>query len=210
MGSSPVPPGVAMIVGALGSIREHRPRGATAARPSSDARPPQAVRVGRARGGPRAYRGPTYLSRSTRASCSPSPAPERAIFVRTLLAGFALASAAGAALADPCEGPLPKPGQSFAGQVRYVGDGDSLCVGSSSDPATWVEVRVENFYAPELNAPGGQEAKATLQRLVMGRTVQCRAGRRSYDRIVARCSLGGRTIGELMRRAGVREGGNGR
>lgn len=58
MGSSPVPPGVAMIVGALGSLREHRPRGATAARPSSDARPPQAVRVGRARGGPRAYRGP--------------------------------------------------------------------------------------------------------------------------------------------------------
>jgi endonuclease YncB( thermonuclease family) len=38
----------------------------------------------------------------------------------------------------------------------------------------------------------------------------CVAGRRSYDRVVARCTVGGQSIGHLMRRAGVREGGRGR
>lgn len=129
---------------------------------------------------------------------------------RSLLLGLGAASAAGAVLADPCEAPLPRPGQSFAGQVRYVADGDSLCVGTSSNPTSWVEVRVADFYAPELHAPGGTQAKATLQRLAMGRTVLCQAGRRSFDRVVARCTLSGRSVGELMRRAGVPEGGNGR
>lgn len=129
---------------------------------------------------------------------------------RSLLLVFGIALVAGDALADPCEAPLPEPGQTFAGQVRYVGDGDSLCVGTSSNPATWVEVRVADFYAPELKSPGGAQAKATLQRLALGRSMQCKAGRRSHDRVVAQCTLGGRSVGQLMRLAGIAEGGNGR
>lgn len=53
-----------------------------------------------------------------------------------------------AALAAPCEGPLPSSGTSFGGTVRYVGDGDSICVGNSSNPAEWIEIRVADFYAP--------------------------------------------------------------
>ncbi|MBI1405685.1 MAG: nuclease [Caulobacter sp.] len=119
------------------------------------------------------------------------------------------------ALADPCKaisdsGRLPpwlKPGTAFSGTVRYVGDGDSLCVGASPDPAKWVEVRIEDFDAPELNDPGGREAKAALARIAMGRRVSCRAAHRSYDRMVATCWLDGVSLGERMRRAGIVEGG---
>ena len=114
------------------------------------------------------------------------------------------------AYADPCSAPLPPEGSSFEGTVRYVGDGDSMCVGNSSDSRTWIEVRVADFYAPELSSPGGANAKSTLERIAYGRDVQGRAGRRSYDRVVAQCTLGGSSIGDLMRRAGIPEGGRGR
>jgi micrococcal nuclease len=114
------------------------------------------------------------------------------------------------ALADPCTAPLPPAGTEFSGVVRYVGDGDSLCVGPAADPTTWIEVRLADFYAPELRAPGGEAAKATLTQLVKGRHAACAAGRRSYDRVVAQCTVNGHDIGNLMRAAGVREGGNGR
>jgi hypothetical protein len=43
------------------------------------------------------------------------------------------------ARADPCEGRLPsRAGERFSGTVRYVGDGDGLCVGRSGDPDSWI------------------------------------------------------------------------
>lgn len=130
------------------------------------------------------------------------------------------AALAPAAIADPCEaipkkGPMPatlKPGAAFKGSVVYVGDGDSLCVapgGPTSPSTTWIEVRLADFYAPELSEPGGREAKAALERVAMGRHAWCRAQHRSYDRVVARCSINGRDIADLLRAAGVRQGGNG-
>jgi endonuclease YncB( thermonuclease family) len=124
--------------------------------------------------------------------------------------GLGLGLAAFPAFADPCIAPLPRPGVKFSGVVRYVGDGDSLCVGATADPETWIEVRIADFYAPELNAPGGKAAKAALSRIARGKHAQCVAGRRSYDRVVAKCYLRGRSLGASMRAAGVREGGNGR
>lgn len=114
------------------------------------------------------------------------------------------------AAADPCTAPLPPPGTTFSGTVRYVGDGDSICVGNASSGATWVEVRVADFYAPELHASGGPQAKVTMQQIALGKTVQCVAGKRSYDRVVAQCTLNGTSLGDLMRRAGISEGGRGR
>ena len=126
---------------------------------------------------------------------------------RLLIAIWSLSTPA---LADPCTAPLPPPGTSFSGTVRYVGDGDSICVGNSGNPATWIEVRVADFYAPELHSTGGPQAKAAMERVALGRNVQCTAGRRSYDRVVAQCTLNGSSIGDLMRREGVTEGGRGR
>lgn len=131
----------------------------------------------------------------------------------------AMAACAAPALADPCKavpdrGPAPRfvaKGVKFAGPVVYVGDGDGLCVaavrGRERDPDTWVEVRLQDFYAPELNSPGGGEAKAALEHVALRRRAVCVADKRSYDRIVARCSIGGRDVGVLLRRAGVAEGG---
>lgn len=122
------------------------------------------------------------------------------------------------ARADPCnaipdKGPMPSylaPGKVFSGPVVHTIDGDGFCVDAGSSPgilANWIEVRVADFYAPELNQPGGREAKATLASLTVGRRVVCIAGRRSWDRVVATCVLDGLSVGARLRRAGVAEGG---
>lgn len=107
--------------------------------------------------------------------------------------------------ADPCEAPLPKRGEVFSGKVAYVGDGDSLCVTS---PAGLIEVRLADYYAPELHDAGGLEAKRALSRIAMGKRVTCQAENRSYDRIVAACDLNGSSLGDLMR-SRVAQGGRG-
>lgn len=114
-----------------------------------------------------------------------------------------------AALADPCEGRLPARGVTFSGVVRYVGDGDGLCVGPEGQPDRWIEVRLGDFYAPELHERGGARAKRRLESLVLGKPLVCRAGRRSYDRVIGYCTLGGRPLGQLLRAAGGSEGGRG-
>lgn len=126
--------------------------------------------------------------------------------IRLSIITAALALLAGPALADPCEAPLPKRGEVFSGRVAYVGDGDILCV---SSPAGLIEIRIADFYAPELHGPGGEQAKRALTRIAKGRNIICVAGRRSYDRVVASCTLNGRDLGSLMRSAGVAEGGRG-
>ncbi|HEY8571483.1 nuclease [Phenylobacterium sp.] len=134
--------------------------------------------------------------------------------------------AAAPAMADPCEaiprrGPMPaalKPGARFSGPVVYVGDGDSLCVaiGKGKGPASWVEVRLLDYSAPEITDlarkpwPAGIAARAALERMAKGKTVQCVAAQRSYDRIGALCKLDGVSLGDRMRAAGVAEGGWGR
>ena len=123
------------------------------------------------------------------------------------IAGFLTCAWSAPALADPCEGALPAKGTTFPGVVRYVGDGDGLCVGPAGRPDRWIEVRLADFYAPELHDAGGRDAKRRLERLVLGRPLVCRAGRRSYDRVVAACTLGGRPLGVLLRAAGGVEGG---
>jgi hypothetical protein len=68
-----------------------------------------------------------------------------------------------AAKADPCKaipdrGRMPSylhRGAHFSGPVVYIGDGDSLCVAVGQGPANWVEIRLEDFYAPELHSPAG-------------------------------------------------------
>ena len=122
------------------------------------------------------------------------------------------------ALGDPCkaipdQGPAPawlQRGAEFSGAVVYVGDGDSLCVDARGiGPQGWVEVRLADFYAPELQEEGGAEAKAALERIARGRRVECVASHQSYDRIVAACMLRGRAIGVMLEGLGVMEGGRG-
>jgi len=106
--------------------------------------------------------------------------------------------------------PYLEPGRPFAGPVVYIGDGDSLCVGVGQGPGAWVEIRLADYYAPELADAGGIEAKATLARIAKGKRVECVAQHRSYDRVVAVCRLQGVSLGDRMRAAGMGEGGRGR
>lgn len=149
------------------------------------------------------------------------------ITLRLRIAGAAIglsgALIAGHALADPChaipdKGPAPawaRAGYVVTGKARYIVDGDGLCVGPTGDPASWVEIRLADLYAPELRAPGGAEARAALVRLTDRQTLTCTAVRGdhgrvvSYDRLIATCRIGGRSLAELMRREGVRDGGRG-
>ena len=129
-----------------------------------------------------------------------------------IVAGLLLAPAV--ARADPCEGRLPaRAGEALAGLVRHVGDGDSLCVGDAADPASWIEVRLSDFDAPELHSPTGRADRDRLIRIVGGHRLECvavrgRSGRVIvHDRVIASCRLNGRRVGDLLRAAGGREGG---
>ena len=131
---------------------------------------------------------------------------------------------AGHAAADPCKaipdrGTAPtwaREGFTVTGPVRHVGDGDSICVSPSADPGRWVEIRLADWNAPELSEPGGQRAKAAMERITRGQHVSCTAVRGdgdrvvSYDRLVAVCSIRGVSLRDLMRQQGQREGGRGR
>lgn len=119
---------------------------------------------------------------------------------------LAAAPAQAAHRQDRCEAPLPRPGATFAGPVDYVMDGDSICVRTASG---LVEVRIADFNAPELKEAGrGARARAAMKAIALGRRVECRADHRSYDRMVSVCRLDGVSLGDLMRAAGIEDGGN--
>lgn len=130
---------------------------------------------------------------------------------------FAVLAWSGDAAADPClavpdAGPPPpslSPGSRFSGPVVHIIDGDGLCVDTGGGPTGWVEVRLADFYAPELSSPEGPAAKRSLEQLSLGRRLECVAQKQSYDRIVAQCRLEGRLLGELLRELGGDEGGRG-
>ena len=122
-----------------------------------------------------------------------------------------------AAHADPCtaipdHGPAPaflRAGAAFSGPVVNIIDGDGLCVAVGPRPGLdWVEVRLADFFAPELHKAGGAAAKTALESVALGRQASCVADHQSYDRIVALCTIGGQSIGNLMRAQGMAEGGN--
>ncbi len=100
----------------------------------------------------------------------------------------------------------PVPNGSFICAVRYVTDGDTFrCTDGT-------RVRLSAIDAPELPgscrtgracAPGDPfAAKAALQRLIGGRTVQCRPVGMSYGRVAAWCSANGADLSCAMVRGG--------
>ena len=102
-------------------------------------------------------------------------------------------------------------GERFSGPVVHIADGDSLCVAvGPRRGADWVEVRLADFHAPELKAPGGREARNALKGITGGRRVDCVSRGRTWDRVAADCRLGDQSLGDRMRAAGVAEGGRGR
>jgi endonuclease YncB( thermonuclease family) len=102
-------------------------------------------------------------------------------------------------------GQTPK-GAAFSCMVRSVTDGDTFRCTSGT------RVRLSSIDAPEMPgscrpgrncAPGNPyAAKAALQRLIGGRTVQCEKVGMSYDRVAAWCSANGMDLSCAMVRGG--------
>lgn len=94
----------------------------------------------------------------------------------------------------------------FSCSVAYVTDGDTFRCSNG------VRVRLASIDTPEMPgscrpgracAPGNPyAAKAELQRLVAGRTVQCQPVGMSYNRVAAWCSVGGVDLSCAMVRSG--------
>lgn len=104
-----------------------------------------------------------------------------------------------------CRAPLPEAGKQFEGKVSYVGDGDGLCVGFERGG---VLVRLKDFRAPELNQKGGSAARNALRNIALNQFVTCTSyGVEGYHRVTAVCRIGDVSVGDLMRRAGIQEGG---
>ena len=139
----------------------------------------------------------------------------RTILVAALLVAASAALAAPDAFADPCTAKLPsKEGATFTGKVRHIVDGDGFCVGISSDPKTWIEVRMADFNGPELSTPEGKRGKAILASKIAGKEVSCTTAKgrngktTTYDRVLARCKLGSDAISGILRAAKDPQGGN--
>jgi endonuclease YncB( thermonuclease family) len=132
----------------------------------------------------------------------------------TILLFLALALAP-AAFADKCEAKpaSTKAGALISGEITYVMDGDSLCIGMAGDQASWVEVRLVDFSALELTEPGGAKGRDTARQILMGKQAVCTVTRgtggrtTTYDRVLATCSVGGRSVAQILLDAGVPEGG---
>lgn len=100
-------------------------------------------------------------------------------------AAVAVLAIASPSLADPCKaipdkGPMPDylaRGRKFSGAVAYVGDGDSLCVALGPGPMQWVEVRLADFYGPELSAPRASASASSVRWSSLKRHTQRRRSR---------------------------------
>lgn len=108
-----------------------------------------------------------------------------------------------------CTAHWPRKGMTYAGEMRTIRDGDTVCVCSGTDPRTCVRTRLADFYAPEIYEPGGVEARDTLAGIAAGRRWVCTYHHVTRNRAASYCEADGQRIGDLMRAAGVREGGNG-
>lgn len=112
--------------------------------------------------------------------------------IQSLVIALALAGGAGLVL---------KPsGRSLEGRAQ-VTDGDTIRIGDT-------RVRLKGIDAPEMEQrcaclrrtyACGETSRQALINLVSGETVRCRpAGRDRYQRILARCTVDGKDIGEQM------------
>ena len=88
----------------------------------------------------------------------------------------------------------------YRGVCYEVVDGDTLKVRGGESVTT---LRLARVNAPEINEPGGAEAKRHLEALVLGKTVDYTVSARDvYGRFVAEVWVNGVNVNDRMRQAG--------
>jgi hypothetical protein len=90
----------------------------------------------------------------------------------------------------------------FEGEVRYVMDGDTLCLANRGGT---VRVRLADFNAAELDEQGGSAAKQILSELTLGSRLTCTVLDHSLDAVVALCMINIENVGNMLRAKGARE-----
>lgn len=92
--------------------------------------------------------------------------------------------------------------ESFAGQVSYVTDGDTLWV-QPDGAGKAIKVRIEGIDAPEICQPGGPAARDLLAQLALHRRVTARVAQHDqWGRALGTLTLDGKDLGAQMVRAG--------
>jgi micrococcal nuclease len=122
-----------------------------------------------------------------------------AFTVRLALAAATLfVLSAGQALAGPCAGRAPEPGQTFRGPVLHVEDGERICVALGATPDSWAPVVLADS-ALKTVSTSGADPRRTLMASTFARDVDCRVLDVVAGEALAACSLDGRPLGALMR-----------
>jgi micrococcal nuclease len=75
-------------------------------------------------------------------------------------------------------------------------DGDTLRCGDGT------RVRIWGIQAPERHHPEGPASTRALSRLIAGKVLTCQPRGKSYDRVVALCTVDGRDVAAEMVRQG--------
>ena len=108
-----------------------------------------------------------------------------AVYLPDLLGQPAAGTHAGASAAE------------LEGTVTRVRDGDTIEVEGTA-------VRLSGLHAPEMDQPGGREAKAFMMDMVAGKQVRCvLEGQRNHDREIGDCFLNDRDISAELIAAGL-------
>lgn len=93
-------------------------------------------------------------------------------------------------------------GVKFAGQIRRVTGPDTVCVGRERDPATWIDVRLQDVRPRKRAAPAATEA---LSRTLLNQYAVCEVRGWPRPRVVegrvnAACRVRGIAVGAIVRK----------
>jgi endonuclease YncB( thermonuclease family) len=108
--------------------------------------------------------------------------------IAVALAALLLTACAGPGEVTPRTTTVSRGALVLDGPVTRVRDGDTVLVNDPAVSPEPVPVRFRGVAAPELSEPGGKEAKAWLERAVLGKRVTCTlTGKPNHDRQVGYC-----------------------
>lgn len=85
----------------------------------------------------------------------------------------------------------------LTGAVTHVRDGDTIEVEG-------LAVRLQGLHAPEIGEPLGNEARAAMISLALGKQAQCAlTGETNRDRVIGVCFVGGRDVAAELVKLGL-------
>ncbi len=94
------------------------------------------------------------------------------------------------AIVAACTAAAPADGQSVAGPVLQVIDGQTLCIAKGPTPDQWVRVRLTDVY--------DREDRGSLMAAAFAKDVVCSVERRDAQGASGRCTLEGAPLGQVI------------